>query len=1002
MEGVGCKRRRKQLDENDELRRRSHDQPKVLEKGRKTVNNFQDIRGLKCVYTNADQLRNKMEELRTRTANTDPHIIGVTEVKPKIASFDITEPEIHIPGYNTFHNSLKTGDGNRGCALYIKSNIDAQQVQLNEEFSDSVWVEIKLVGNDKLLVGCIYRSPNSSNVNNKALRQVLVKATEMKYSHVLLTGDFNFPSINWLTWSVNSTNEEDEAAMFVEAARDGFLYQHIDQPTRIRGENEPSCLDLVFTNEEGMVDNVEIQSPLGKSDHAMITFEFYCYNTKFIDAPQKFQFNRGDYTSMKQELSSINWNEVVSADKSVNEQWKSFSTQVMSNMEKFIPKRKNSGKTKKHLTPLDKNAIRKIKKKHRAWTRYMESRESKHYQIYTRLRSQVCQLTRKARVNQEKTIADDAKTNPPKFWKFAKSQTKTKDGVSNLKDKNDKTTENEQEKAEVLLEQFSSVFTHEPDGEVPVFEPRNLSQEDTKVIITEEEVRKKLEKLNVNKSAGPDGIHPRVFRELSDVLAPPLTIIFNTSLKEKNIPDEWKMAIVSPIYKKGSKQKASNYRPVSLTCIASKIMESFIREHIVNHMKINSLLSNKQFGFLSGRSTVLQLLKVMDDWADILDNSKAKIDVIYMDFQKAFDKVPHKRLISKLKGYGLHQEVQDWVTSFLTGRQHKVCVNGKFSATADVTSGIPQGSVLGPTLFVLYINDLPECVENEVYLFADDTKIYCKIVDAIDAINLQEDLGKLEQWSNKWLLSFHPDKCKVLHLGDKKGPKFVYNMGGTPLQETECEKDLGVKIDNNLKFSQHIDTIVNKANSIMGIIRRTFKHLDQKTFLKLYKALVRPNLEYAVQVWSPYLKKEIRKLEGVQRRATKQINDLRNLDYSDRLKKLKLPTLIYRRKRGDMIEAYKILSDKYDPEVADFLPLHKEVMPNSVTRGNSLKLFKRKSNLIACKQSFSHRIIDEWNNLPEVVVSAPSVNSFKNRLDRYWSRLEVKFNFETAMARLRS
>ena len=238
-------------------------------------------------------------------------------------------------------------------------------------------------------------------------------------------------------------------------------------------------------------------------------------------------------------------------------------------------------------------------------------------------------------------------------------------------------------------------------------------------------------------------------------------------------------------------------------------------------------------------------------------------------------------------------------------------------------------------------------------------------------------------------------------MGNKKGVKYEYNLGNIPLQETVCEKDLGVNIDNNLKFSQHIDSIVNKANSIMGIIRRAFKHLDPETFLKLYKGLVRPNLEYAVQVWNPYWKKDIRKIEAVQRRATKQINGLRDMEYADRLRKLELPTLIYRRMRGDMIEAYKILTDKYDPEVADFLPLHRDVMPDSVTRGNALKLFKRKSTRIACSKSFSHRIIDMWNDLPNIVITAPTVNTFKNRLDRLWARLDVKYDFETALARMR-
>ena len=225
-------------------------------------------------------------------------------------------------------------------------------------------------------------------------------------------------------------------------------------------------------------------------------------------------------------------------------------------------------------------------------------------------------------------------------------------------------------------------------------------------------------------------------------------------------------------------------------------------------------------------------------------------------------------------------------------------------------------------------------------------------------------------------------------------------MGDTVLEETTCEKDLGVQIDNRLTFSDHINEKVNKANSIMGVVRRAFRHLDAKTFNLLYKGTVRPHLEYAVPIWNPHLKKDIKKIERVQRRATKQIPELKNMSYKERLNKLKLPTLVYRRMRGDMIEVYKILTGKYDPQVSDFLPLHRDTTANNRTRGHPLKLAKRKFSLDVCKYSFSRRVEKMWNNLPNVVISAPSTNAFENRLDKYWSKLDIKFDFELAMAKM--
>ena len=337
---------------------------KILNVNRKpTVNNvstFQKVKGLKCIYTNADTLVNKMNELRTRIANTDPDIIAITETKPKHAKYSITTPEITIDGYNIHHNSLNT-DGTRGCALYVRASIKANHVEITTAHKDNIWLDINMIGNDKLLIGCVYRSPNSSQEDNNHLRELITKVTNMKYSHLLIMGDFNFPGINWATWSTRSQNEDDEEYQFLESLRDGFLFQHVLQPTRVRGENEPSTLDLLLTNEEGMVDEIELVSPLGKSDHGVLSFLFHCYNTELTDAPNKFLFNKGDYNKMEEELRKVVWEDVLKEEEDVDRQWTVFAGKVKEAMEKYIPRRKiQPGSKKRFVTPLDTNTIRKI------------------------------------------------------------------------------------------------------------------------------------------------------------------------------------------------------------------------------------------------------------------------------------------------------------------------------------------------------------------------------------------------------------------------------------------------------------------------------------------------------------------------------------------------------------------------------------------------------------------------------------------------------------------
>ena len=266
-----------------------------------------------------------------------------------------------------------------------------------------------------------------------------------------------------------------------------------------------------------------------------------------------------------------------------------------------------------------------------------------------------------------------------------------------------------------------------------------------------------------------------------------------------------------------------------------------------------------------------------------------------------------------------------------------------------------------------------------------------EITSTDDCNTLQNDMKELEKWSDKWLLRFHPDKCKVLSAGKRSTPEFEYKLCDTKLQATDKEKDIGVVVDNQLNFEDHMNEKINKANSIMGLIRRTFSYLDEPTFITLFKALVRPHLEYANSVWNPYKKKHVTALENVQRRATKLVPGLKDLSYEDRLRKLKLPTLTYRRKRGDMIETFKITSGLYDNA---FIPLL-EIKKDNTTRGHSKKLYQHRANKDLRKNFFTNRIVNAWNNLPENVINAKNVNIFEHRLDNHWKNQDLVYNYES-------
>jgi ribonuclease P/MRP protein subunit RPP40 len=619
--------------------------------------------------------------------------------------------------------------------------------------------------------------------------------------------------------------------------------------------------------------------------------------------------------------------------------------------------------------------IGKIKRKNTLARKLVRTHSEEVRLEYNRVRNQVRKLTRKARRNFEKGISSKSKSDPKLIWRYINSRSKTKSGIGDLckdpKDAKSEKTKDDEEKANILSAFFNSVYTVEPEEDIPTLDIISPPEEISKPYFTSTDVAKILKNLKPDKSPGMDKIQPGFMREIAESVATPLTLLFNQTIESGRVPTGWKQAQISAIFKKGDNSVAGNYRLVSLTSVICKVMETLIREHIISFMRKHQLFTDKQFGFMSGRSTALQLLHVLESWTEALDNGDT-VDCVYMDFQKAFDTVPHNRLVSKLISYGIKGETLRWVKDFLSGRKQQVMVNGKTSNWADVTSGIPQGSV---------------------YLFADDTKIYSIIKSPEDIATLQTDLDHLNDWSNKWLLKFHPEKCKLMHIGSTHSEiDYGYQLQGTTLERVAEEKDIGVVIDECLSFDKHISEKVKKATSMFAMIRRTFRFLDEKLFIPLYKSLVRTHLDYASSVWSPHKVKHIEQIEAVQRRATKQIPGFKDLSYADRLKKLQLPTLSYRRKRGDMIEIYKMVSGKYDMGDSKMIKMWKDTTERSSARGNSLKLFPQRANSSIRKHSFIVRSCPLWNDLPDHVVTAKTMNSFKNRLDNYWDCQDIKYN----------
>jgi len=612
------------------------------------------------------------------------------------------------------------------------------------------------------------------------------------------------------------------------------------------------------------------------------------------------------------------------------------------------------------------------------------------------VRNEVRNETRNAASTEQNNIAISCKKNPKIFWKFINSKVKNRHNIGDLKVVNKATLSEEivvteDRKVEAFSDFFSTVFVEE-NTTVPVdLEVIPNTPVMQKLVIDENIILKKLDNLNTHKSSGPDELHPRVLYEVRNEIAFPLKLIFEKSLITNQLPLDWRSANISPIFKKGSKNDVKNYRPISLTCICCKIFESIIRDHLYEYFITNNLLSNKQYGFIKGRSTVLQLLKVLDDWSEMLEFG-GQIDVLYTDLEKAFDRVPHARLVSKLRSYNLCPVILGWIKAFLNNRRQRVVLGDVFSNWVNVLSGVPQGSVLGPLLFLIYINDLPYVCNSGscVFLYADDAKLYKHILNDQDRFILQEDINNLTEWANKWLIKLNINKCKVVSYGRTINHNFSYHIDNIQVEEVLSIKDLGVTFDPKLSFESHINEKINKAYSFLGLIKRNFPYLNKDAFLQVYKAMVRSHLEYAGSIWFPYKVSYIEKIETVQMRATKLFYPVRNLNYVDRLRNLDLPTLYYRRLRGDMILVYKMFNGLSD-NVFNFIRSH------TVTRGNSFKLFPEHMHYDCRKYSFRNRVISIWNSLPDHVVCARSLFIFERNLDKFWFNQECKYDWQARL-----
>ena len=751
----------------------------------------------------------------------------------------------------------------------------------------------------------------------------------------------------------------------------------VDCPTR--GE---AILDLVLTNDPSLFLSVVIEEPLLGCDHNSIHCKLAVdLSPKFSsDMHNKlFDFSKADWDLFSKTLDSANLSSLLDVD-DPELNWLHFKAEVFSAAHLAVPV-KSRVKFYRGVPLLRdvKRAVHARKKTYRRYSRIHDSyANEKRQQADDRLREAV----EAANAKYEKDLASKCKKDPKVFWKRVRSSLGCKPKISGLRRSDDSLASDPSEIADMLNAHFCSIFKDDANLSLPSLNSHpettcNLNEID----FCEEEVGDAVRKLPRGSSPGPDGIYNEMLIGGGNSVIGFLTIFFRKILTKGYVPSDWCDANVAPIFKKGARDDCNNYRPISLTSCVCKLFERLVHKKLIHYLTENKLLYRSQHGFLPRRSTLSSLLSFTEMVSRAVENG-LYVDVIYIDFAKAFDSVPHSRLLMKIQHLGVCGDLLMWIRQFISGRRQRVIAKGASSSWMPVLSGVPQGSVLGPLFFLIFINDIDQCFKNsKIFKFADDIKIVSTSAqsknDIHASLSLQEDLARLDSWCSRWLLDVNLSKCKVLHFGNGNPMSFFF-LRGQRLPAVTSESDLGVTVSHDLQAALQCSNAAFKAHRVLNCLKLSFKHLDKDVVLTLYKTMVRPLLDYCGPAWCPYLKKDVAVLEKVQRRMSKLISNIRHMSYSDRLSALSLTTLSTRRLRYDLILVYKILNGLIDVD-NDFFSF----ATYTGTRGHKMKLTIHHNRLDIRKYCFSQRVVPVWNSLPESCISASSLRLFKGMVDIY-------------------
>ena len=921
----------------------------------------------------------------------------------------ISDAQIAIPHYQIVRSDRKHRE--RGGAL-IYLHEDLPLTDENSYDNGTCEVAVCNVPTSNTIIVSVYRPPDTSGElfadSLKFLQKYLDNHITNEQSNILMFGDFNLPNINWNDLSVSKNYDRataDSAKLLLTFMEKNLLSQYVDVQTR-----EKNILDLMLTNNSNLISHCESEKT-ELSDHDLVSiYTRYPLHTEQQEMKRKpfephsfrsLNLKKADFSKIKSHLLQVPWG-FLYEECSPEEFPELLKLIVLQICELFAPPKKifqatNKCPQKRKILKRKRRRLQKAINSNKNSFRDNSNSQSSLNKKLNEIHIQIHDSIKQQRITEEKSAIDTIKENPRFFYSYAKRHSRQSTNIGPLLDSDNKLQSDPQVMADLLQNQYVSVFS---DPNSPMIQNTLEEEIDWEPItdfeFSEKEIIKAIAEINTYSACGENEIPALVLKSCKEELSYPIWRMWRESLDTGFISSIYKKQTITPIHKKNSRAQAANYRPVSLTSHVIKTFERVFKKKLVLFLEKFKIIKLTQHAFCEGRSCLTQLISHIEEIIqNLLRNNDT--DAVYLDYAKAFDKVDHKLLLQKIYSYGIRGKLHAWLTFYLEERVQYVVVNGSKSYPAPVQSGVPQGTVLGPLLFILYLNDL-NCFINKSTMrsFADDTRLLKEIKNTEDITQLQNDLNASILWSKRNNMLLHTDKFEyVCHRsGNSKFLEqlpftkefFQYDTGSdNQLYPIHQVKDLGVVITEDLSWSPHINTMCDTARRKLSWILSVFNDRSKRIMLTLFKSLVRSILEYCCPLWDPTKIDDIIKIESVQRLFTSKISSVSHQDYCNRLKSLRLMSLQRRRERYSIIHIFKILNNQTPNEIN--LQFH-----TTERRGTRIKIptvpkDAKQRHVTHYYTSFAIRASRLWNSIPAELTKLSTLAKFKIELGKYLDTL---------------